>query len=134
MIKKTELTSDKLPVMGFPWALSVTGASQLVFVSGVPPMNEMRKVVISDAYDQFIYELERIKEILAAADMGLGDIVYLTVTVTEKAYLYENWNRFVEIWARYFPERPGPAGGTLRIVSGLSHPKMMVEVEAIAAR
>jgi enamine deaminase RidA (YjgF/YER057c/UK114 family) len=134
MIKKTELTSDKLPVMGFPWALSVTGASQLVFVSGVPPMNEMRKVVISDAYDQFIYELERIKEILATADMGLGDIVYLTVTVTEKAYLYENWNRFVEIWARYFPERPGPAGGTLRIVSGLSHPKMMVEVEAIAAR
>jgi enamine deaminase RidA (YjgF/YER057c/UK114 family) len=134
MIKKTELTSDKLPVMGFPWALSVTGASQLVFVSGVPPMNEMRKVVISDAYDQFAYELERIKEILAAADMGLADIVYLTVTVTEKAHLYENWNRFVEIWGRYFPERPGPAGGTLRIVSGLSHPKMMVEVEAIAAR
>ncbi len=134
MIKKTELTSDKLPVMGFPWALSVTGASQLVFVSGVPPMNEMRKVVISDAYDQFAYELERIKEILAAADMGLADIVYLTVTVTEKAQLYDNWNRFVEIWGRYFPERPGPAGGTLRIVSGLSHPKMMVEVEAIAAR
>ena len=134
MIKKTELTSDKLPVMGFPWALSVTGASQLVFVSGVPPMNEMRKVVISDAYDQFAYELERIREILAAADMGLADIVYLTVTVTEKAQLYDNWNRFVEIWARYFPERPGPAGGTLRIVSGLSHPKMMVEVEAIAAR
>lgn len=134
MIKKTELTSDKLPVMGFPWALSVTGASQLVFVSGVPPMNEMRKVVISDAYDQFAYELERIKEILAAADMGLADIVYLTVTVTEKAQLYDNWNRFVEIWGRYFPERPGPAGGTLRIVSGLSHPKMMVEVEAIAVR
>ncbi len=134
MIKKTELTSDKLPVMGFPWALSVTGASQLVFVSGVPPMNEMRKVVISDAYDQFAYELERIKEILTAAEMGLGDIVYLTVTVTEKAQLYDNWNRFVEIWGRYFPERPGPAGGTLRIVSGLSHPKMMVEVEAIAAR
>jgi len=134
MIKKTELSSDKLPVMGFPWGLSVTGASQLIFVSGVPPMNEMRKVVISDAYDQFAYELERIKEILAAADMGLADIVYLTVTVTEKAHLYENWNRFVEIWGRYFPERPGPAGGTLRIVSGLSHPKMMVEVEAIAAR
>jgi enamine deaminase RidA (YjgF/YER057c/UK114 family) len=134
MIRKTELSSDKLPVMGFPWALSVTGASQLVFVSGVPPMNEIGKVVISDAYDQFAYELERIKEILAAADMGLADIVYLTVTVTEKAYIYENWNRLVEIWARYFPERPGPAGGTLRIVSGLSHPKMMVEVEAIAVR
>lgn len=134
MVKKTELSCTALPAMGFPWALSVSGVSQWVFVSGVPPMNEMRKVVISDAYDQFAYELERIKEILAEANMSLTDIVYLTVTVTEKAGLYENWGRFVDIWARYFPERPGPAGGTLRIVSGLSHPKMMVEVEAIAAR
>jgi enamine deaminase RidA (YjgF/YER057c/UK114 family) len=134
MITKTELKNDRLPVMGFPWALSVRGANQFVFVSGVPPMNEMRKVVITDAYEQFAYEMDRIGEILAEADMTPGDIVYLTVTVTEKAHLYENWNRFVEVWARYFPERPGPAGGTLRIVSGLSHPKMMVEVEAIAAR
>lgn len=134
MIKKSELTTDRLPAMGFPWALSISGASQLVFVSGVPPMNEMRKVVITDAYEQFAYEMDRIGEILAGADMGLSDVIYLTVTVTEKANLYENWNRFVEVWARYFPERPGPAGGTLRIVSGLSHPKMMVEVEAIAAR
>jgi enamine deaminase RidA (YjgF/YER057c/UK114 family) len=134
MIKKTELPCVSLPQMGFPWGLSVTGASQLVFVSGVPPMNEMRKVITTDAYEQFAYEVERIGEILNAADMGLSDIVYLTVTVTEKARLYENWSRFVEVWARYFPERPGPAGGTLRIVSGLSHPKMMVEVEAIAAR
>ncbi|MBN2223546.1 MAG: RidA family protein [Deltaproteobacteria bacterium] len=94
----------------------------------------MRKVVISDAYEQFAYELDRISEIIQTGGMGLADIVYLTVTVTEKANLYENWDRLVEICARYFPERPGPAGGTLRIVSGLSHPKMMVEVEAIAAR
>ncbi len=134
MIEKTEIGNDRLPVMGFPWALSVTGVSQWVFVSGIPPMNEMRKVVISDAYEQFAYEMERIGEILNEAGMRLSDIVYLTVTVTEKANLYDNWDKFVAVWARYFPERPGPVGGSLRIVSGLSHPKMMVEVEAIAAR
>ncbi len=134
MIQKTEIKNDTLPVMGFPWALSVANAGRWVFVSGIPPMNEMRKVVTADAYEQFAYEMERIREILDAADMTPADIVYLTVTVTEKANLYENWDRFVKVWADYFPEKPGPAGGTLRIVSGLSHPKMMVEVEAIAAR
>jgi enamine deaminase RidA (YjgF/YER057c/UK114 family) len=134
MIQKSEIGNDSLPAMGFPWALSLRNVKEWIFISGIPPMNEMRKVVISDAYEQFAYEMDRISEILQASGMGLADIVYLTVTVTEKANLYENWNRFVEIWARYFPVRPGPAGGTLRIVSGLSHPKMMVEVEAIAAR
>jgi enamine deaminase RidA (YjgF/YER057c/UK114 family) len=130
----TELTCSTLPALGFPWALAVSGVAEWVFVSGVPPMNDARKVVISDAYEQFAYEVERIAEILAERGMGLSDIVYLTVTVTEKANLYENWDRFTQVWAKYFPDRPGPAGGTLRIVSGLSHPKMMVEVEAIAAR
>ncbi len=134
MMEKIEIGNDRLPAMGFPWALSVTGVEKWVFVSGVPPMDEKRKVVSDDAYEQFAYEMDRITEILGAADMGLSNVVYLTVTVTEKADLYRNWDRFVEVWARYFPERPGPAGGTLRIVSGLSHPKMMVEVEAIAAR
>jgi enamine deaminase RidA (YjgF/YER057c/UK114 family) len=134
MMEKTAIGSDRLPAMGFPWALSVTGAEKWVFVSGVPPMDEKRKVVTADAYEQFAYEMDRIAEILAAAGLALADVVYLTVTVTEGADLYRNWERFVEVWARYFPERPGPAGGTLRIVSGLSHPKMMVEVEAIAAR
>ena len=133
-MEKTEINNDRLPAMGFPWALSLKDVREWVFVSGVPPMNEMRKVVITDAYEQFAYEMDRISEILKAAGMGLADIVYLTVTVTERAQLYENWGRFVEVWARYFPQRPGPAGGTLRIVSGLSHPKMMVEVEAVAAR
>jgi enamine deaminase RidA (YjgF/YER057c/UK114 family) len=133
-MEKIELTNSTLPAMGFPWALAVNDVKEWVFVSGVPPMNNMRKVVITDAYEQFAYEIERIAEILRTREMKLSDIVYLTVTVTEKANLYENWDRFVEVWAKYFPERPGPAGGTLRIVSGLSHPKMMVEVEAIAAR
>jgi enamine deaminase RidA (YjgF/YER057c/UK114 family) len=133
-MEKIELTNSTLPAMGFPWALAVNDVKEWVFVSGVPPMNNMRKVVITDAYEQFAYEIERIAEILHTREMKLSDIVYLTVTVTEKANLYENWDRFVEVWAKYFPERPGPAGGTLRIVSGLSHPKMMVEVEAIAAR
>ncbi len=133
-MEKIEIANTTLPVMGFPWALALRDVREWVFVSGVPPMNDLRKVVIADAYEQFAYEIERIAEILQTGGMKLSDIVYLTVTVTEKAGLYENWDRFVTVWAKYFPERPGPAGGTLRIVSGLSHPKMMVEVEAIAAR
>ncbi len=133
-MEKSEIKNDRLPVMGFPWAIKVTGATEMVFVSGIPPMDDMRKVVGADALEQFEYEAQRIDEILGKAGMGLSDIVYLSVTVTEKARLYDEWGRFAEIYAKYFPNTPGPAGGTLRIVSGLSHPKMLVEVEAIAAR
>ena len=133
-MKKVEIKNEKLPYLAFPWALKLTEVKELLFISGIPPMDEMGKVVRLDVFDQFRYEVERMKELLSAADMSLTDIVFLTITVTEKANLYENWEVFSSAYLEYFPPNPGPAGGTLRIVSGLSHPKMMVEIEAVAAR
>lgn len=133
-MKKSEIKNQKLPYLAFPWALQLSEVKELLFISGIPPMNEMRKVVELGVIDQFRYEVERMKELLDAAGMSLSDIVFLTITVTEKAKLYEKWDMFSSVYLEYFPPNPGPAGGTLRIVSGLSHPKMVVEMEAIAAR
>ena len=131
---RTEITNVRLPSLGFPWALHVKEVKEWLFISGVPPMDEAGKVVEHDLIGQFRYEVERIRELLVDAGMGMEDLVYLTVTVTEKADLYKEWTRFGEAYLAFFPAGKGPAGGTLRIAQGLSHPKMLVEVEAIAAR
>ncbi len=133
-MKKVEIKNQKLPYLAFPWALQLSEVREWLFISGIPPMDEMRKVVELSVIEQFRYEVERMKELLDSAGMSISDIVFLTITVTEKAKLYENWEEFSSAYLEYFPPNPGPAGGTLRIVSGLSHPKMMVEMEAIAAR
>jgi len=133
-MEKREIKNKNLPYLAFPWALHIKDAKEFLFISGVPPMNEKGKVVKLDVLGQFTYEVERIKEILNDAGMELSDIVFLGITVTEKANLYENWNDFVVEYLKYFPNTPGPAGGALRIVTGLSHPKMLIEIEAIAAK
>ncbi len=134
-MKKAEIKNQKLPFLGFPWALHISDVTQWLFISGIPPMDKAGKVVsLGDVVAQFQYEMERIKEILVEAGMKLEDIVSLTITVTEKVDLYGEWEKFAEAYLRYFPDTPGPAGGALRIVSGLSHPKMLIEIEAIAAK
>jgi enamine deaminase RidA (YjgF/YER057c/UK114 family) len=133
-MEKREIKNKKLPYLAFPWALHIKDAKEFLFISGVPPMNEKGKVVESDVMGQFTYEVERIKEMLNDAGMELSDVVFLGITVTEKANLYENWSDFIQVYMKYFPNTPGPAGGALRIVSGLSHPKMLIEIEATAVK
>lgn len=133
-MERREINNGRLPSLGFPWALHVKDVKEWLFISGVPPMDEAGKVVGGDLVEQFRYSVERIKELLAEAGMSPGDVVYLTVTVTEKADLYREWERFGGAYLEAFPPGGGPAGGTLRIAKGLSHPKMLVEVEAVAAR
>ncbi|MBW2594601.1 MAG: RidA family protein [Deltaproteobacteria bacterium] len=134
-MKKTEIKNSMLPSLGFPWALHISDVTQWLFISGIPPMDKAGKVVNhGDAVAQFQYEMERMKEILTEAGMKLEDIMSLTITVTEKVDLYGEWGKFADAYLGYFPDTPGPAGGTLRMVRGLSHPKMLIEIEAIAAK
>jgi len=134
-MQKTEIMNNKLPSLGFPWAVRIKNVAEWIFISGVPPMDKLGAVVEKDnAIAQFTYEMDRILEILKAEGLDLKNLVSLTITVTQKADLYANWDTFVRVYQKYFPDIHGPAGGTLRIVSALSHPKMLVETEAIAAK
>lgn len=133
-MEKREIKNDRLPYLAFPWALSVKNVSEWLFISGTPPMDVNRKVVTDDFIEQFEYEVARVRENLEAAGMTVEDIVFLGITVTEKADIYNTWDAFAKAYLKHFPATPGPAGGTMRVVSGLTHPKMLVEIEAIAAR
>lgn len=132
---KKAIRSRHLPNMGFPWALHVTEIKEWIFISGIPPMDRSGKIVgKGDVLAQFEYEVEMMEGILSDAGMALSDIVYLTLTVTEKVDLYSSWDSLLEMYLSYFPNLPGPAAGCLRVVNSLSHPDMLVEVEAIAGK
>jgi enamine deaminase RidA (YjgF/YER057c/UK114 family) len=133
-MNKREIDNAKLPSLGFPWALHLADVKEWLFISGVPAMDTGGKVIGDTIEEQFRFIVARIEEIAGRSGMTLGDIVFLTITVTEKVNLYEKWGELLKEYVGSFPNAPGPAGGTLRIVKGLSHPKMLIEVEAIAAR
>ena len=70
--------------------------------------------------------LENIRDVLAAAGCGLGDLVQAT------SYLV-NMNDFAgynEVWAEFFDEN-GPARTTVA-VHQLPHPHLVIEIQAIA--
>ena len=69
-----------------------------------------------------------IETILAAADMGIEDVVWMKTFLTRR----EDRDGYQKVRAKYIGEvRPA---STFLIVSGLANPDFLVEVEAVAAR
>ena len=109
MVKK-EIANSKLPSLGFPWALHLSDVKEWLYFSGVPAMDASGKVVGETIEEQFRYSVQRIEEIVHGAGMELTDIVFLTITVTEKVNLYEKWGELLKEYGGCFPQckRPGP--------------------------
>ena len=71
---------------------------------------------------------QNILAVLAAAGMGIGDVVKITSFLTR----FENFPKFAQVRARYLgSHRPA---STLLVISSLARPEFLVEVEAIAAK
>ena len=124
-MKKTIITSDKLPVYG-PYSAAVE-AGGFIFMSGQIALDPKTGAVITDIKAATRQVLTNIQTILEAAGLTLTNIVKTTI------YL-KNINDFAavnEVYTGFFPEEP-PARSTIE-VSAL--PKgVPIEIEAIAAR
>ena len=83
--------------------------------------------VPDDPKEQLEVIFERIRIILAAADMTFEDIVKFSVYVTDKAI----FDAYFELRARTMGDHNPPA--TLLIVPAFPRPGVVVEVEAVAA-
>ena len=71
---------------------------------------------------------QNILAVLAAAGMGIGDVVKITSFLTR----FENFPKFAQVRARYLgSHRPA---STLLVISSLARLELLVEVEAIAAK
>lgn len=84
--------------------------------------------VPDDPAEQLEVIFERLKTVLAASDMGFGDVVRFTVYVTDMDIL-DDYSRI----SQRLLQGHNPAA-ILLIVEGFPRPGVQVEVEVIAAR
>ena len=80
------------------------------------------------AADQAEVIFGRLKAVLAAADMTLGDVVRFDVYVTDAADV----KTFVQVRDRFMGDHK--PGATLLVVKALARPELKIEVEAVAAK
>ena len=70
----------------------------------------------------------RLKAILKAANMTLGDVVRFDVYLTDQADV----KTFVEVRDRFMDDHK--PGATLLVIKGLARPELKIEIEAVAAK
>lgn len=114
------------PFARYSHGVEIPAGKRLVFCSGQLGI-AADETVPDDVAAQADLCFSNIEAILAAAGLGLRDVVRINAFVTDRAHL----GAYMAVRDRIFPE-PAPAS-TLMIVSGFARPEFKVEVEAIAA-
>ena len=124
-MKKTIITSDKIPVLG-PYSAAVE-AGGFIFISGQIALDSKTGEALTDIKAATRQILTNMQTILEVAGLKLTNIVKTTI------YL-KNISDFAvvnEVYAGFFPQEP-PARSTIEVSS---LPKgVPIEIEAIAAR
>lgn len=100
-------------------------AGDFVFVSGQLGIDDAGVVVADDVASQARKAMERIRDVLAQADVQFSSVVKVSVWLTDKA----DFAAFNAAYREFFPDRP-PARST--VVSDLLIAGARVEIDAIA--
>ena len=128
-MRKT-LTSAKLskPRGVFSHGVSVSGASRLIFVSGMLGRDANGKMVGPGVREQTRQCLENIKAALAEDGASMDDIVKVTVFITNM----DDFDGIHEVRRQYFKPDRLPAS-TMVQISRFTEPDALIEIEAVAA-
>lgn len=125
-MSKEIISTNKAPQAIGPYSQAVK-TGNLIFISGQVPINpETGDVVSGSIEDQANQVIENIRNICEAADRDLGDIVKLSIFLTDLG----NFSIVNEVMKKHFSE-PYPARATIE-VSGLPL-GVDVEIEAIVS-
>ncbi len=108
-------------------AVEVPAGARLVFTNGQVGTTPDGATPEATA-DQAEVIFGRLKAILAAADMTLGDVVRFDVYLTDAADV----KPFVAVRDRFMGDHK--PGATLLVVKGLARPELKIEIEAVAAK
>ena len=107
----------------------VCDSGRMIFVAGQVALDPEGTVIgPGDPAAQTEATLDNLQRVLEEGGATLGDVVRLTVFLTDMAHLPV----VQEVRARYFPVDP-PASSTIEI-SGLVIPELLVEIDAIAVQ
>jgi 2-iminobutanoate/2-iminopropanoate deaminase len=119
--------STSAPNASYSHGAEVPPNARLVFVAGQIPVRPDGSIP-QTIEEQTEVVWTNIKAVLAAAGMGIRDIVKITSYLTR----YENFARFAQVRAGFLDgHRPT---STSVIISALAKPEFLVEVEAVAAK
>jgi 2-iminobutanoate/2-iminopropanoate deaminase len=112
----------KAPPLSF-----ATRLGDLLFVSGIPGFDE--KGALPDGFEaQFGFVVHNIKRVLGEAGASLRDLVKVNVLLTRASDVAA----MNALYASAFAPAPYPARTTC-VVQALPDPKMLIEIECIAA-
>jgi len=104
-----------------------TRVGDLLFVSGIPGFDE--KGALPDGFEaQFGFVVHNIKRVLGEAGASLRDLVKVNVLLTRASDVAA----MNALYASAFAPAPYPARTTC-VVQALPDPKMLIEIECIAA-
>ena len=121
------ITSERAPRALGPYAPAVR-AGELVFCAGQIGLDPATgKLVPGGVAAETARACENLAAVLAAAGLGLADVVKTTVYVADLA----EFATVNEVYGRYFPA-PHPARATVQVAALPAGAR--VEIEAIAAR
>ena len=114
------------PSGGYAQAVEIAGATRLLFISGQVPVS-MNTIVPSGFPAQARLVWRHFLAQLAAADMGLDDLVKITIFLAERIYAAENRSIRREIL--------GDRRVAMTVViADLFDPAWLIDVEGVAAR
>lgn len=127
-MEKITLQADSVAKPMGPYSQGIkTHGGTLLFISGQVPENAQGDLVgAGDFRAQAVQVMENLKAMVEAGGGTLGDIVKLTIFLTD----IRNYKVVSEVRAQYF-EGVYPAS-TLVEVNRLVRPEWMLEIEAIA--
>jgi len=124
-MKKKVIHTEKAPKAIGPYSQAIQ-AGDFLFLSGQLPLEPASgERVKGDIRQQTKRVLENIKGVLESQNLGLEDVVKVTVFLKDMG----NFSQMNEVYATYFPTSP-PARSTVEI-SGLAR-DAGIEIEAIA--
>jgi len=122
---KKIIKTDKAPAAIGPYSQGYR-AGDFIFVSGQGPLDPQTGKVRGDTIEEQTRQtLENIEAILQAGGAGMGDVVKVTVILTDLA----NFRQMNEVYNTFFPD---PAPARITYGGGLAIPNMLVEIDAIA--
>lgn len=114
---------------GFSQAIETTGTRQL-FLSGQVGVNANQETVSGGIYEQTVQSLVNIEHVLREAGGDLSNVVVLRIYIKDGANSHEEQLDIAKVLKEKFGDAP-PASSWI-IVTGLSLPEWLIEIEAHA--
>ncbi len=135
MDKRAFDNPDKAPSPDFSWALEISSMDRLLFITGTTAVGSVGVIhVPGDAPGLARWILESFTRLLENGGYSFDDVVRLETTVAH-GVSDADLEAIKRIRAEFVGSRQvKPAAGTLRVVTRLAKPEMLVELEVIAAR